>query len=334
MLTPLVVLWLGAPAELATHHADIASWASARGGRAVAPLEVATPRYDPGLAAEVEALLEQARTDATGSAALERAEAIVDAHPELPQAAWLLAERLVLEAQAAGDDGERVNELSRRAAALEGERARAAGAAPAVPSGVAGAAATSLQTNAARLTLTGLRPLDRLYVGGVRVDPETPVPKGRQHVQIVRGAATVWSAWVDAGPEQSDRMDPAVACSALDLAGVGGGGADALQPPPGILCPRWAVARRGLAGNTELATCERSRCGPWERPPHVTTASGAPSNDRSAEGRWPAWATWSLLGVGAAAATGLVLWQAGAFEQPAPSTEFVFTGPNAAAYRF
>jgi hypothetical protein len=40
------------------------------------------------------------------------------------------------------------------------------------------------------------------------------------------------------------------------------------------------------------------------------------------------------VGAGAAATTGVVLWQAGAFERAAPSTEFVFTGPSAAAYRF
>jgi hypothetical protein len=49
---------------------------------------------------------------------------------------------------------------------------------------------------------------------------------------------------------------------------------------------------------------------------------------------WPTWLTWSLLGAGAVAATGIVLWQTGAFEQPAPSTEFVFSGPDAAAYHF
>jgi hypothetical protein len=41
-----------------------------------------------------------------------------------------------------------------------------------------------------------------------------------------------------------------------------------------------------------------------------------------------------LVGAGALAATGLVLWQAGAFDRGDPSTEFVFTGPSASAYRF
>ena len=48
----------------------------------------------------------------------------------------------------------------------------------------------------------------------------------------------------------------------------------------------------------------------------------------------PAWLTWGALGLGAVASTALVLWQAGAFDRPAPATEFVFTGPSAASVRF
>ena len=44
--------------------------------------------------------------------------------------------------------------------------------------------------------------------------------------------------------------------------------------------------------------------------------------------------TWTLVGAGAAAAAGVVLWRAGAFDRTEPGTEFVFTGPSAAVYRF
>jgi hypothetical protein len=44
--------------------------------------------------------------------------------------------------------------------------------------------------------------------------------------------------------------------------------------------------------------------------------------------------TWSAIGLGAAAGTALLLWRTGAFENRTPATEFVFTGPSAAALRF
>jgi hypothetical protein len=340
MLSPLVVLWLGAAAELSAHRADIAAWGKARGVHAVAPEAAAGPGYDASLAEQVEALLEQARTEAPAAGVtspLERAEVILLTHPELPQAAWLFAERHRLEAHAAAARGgaaeqQRAGELAARANALEGLRAAAAGAAP-LPSDVAPVGAP--------LRLSGPRPLDQVYVDGLLASPDAVVAAGCHHVLLARGAATVTSVWVEATPgTETPLADPTRACSALDLAGLDAGTGSAPRPPPGVLCQRWAVARRSPLGGTELAPCQASRCGPWEPVRHplggapVAAAGGPPHAGAEPDAPWPAWLTWSLLGAGAAAATGVVLWQTGAFERPAPSTEFVFTGPNAAAYRF
>jgi hypothetical protein len=283
-------------------------------------------------------LLEQARTEAPATGMptpLERAEAILLGHPELPQAAWLFAERHRLEAHAAAHgsaaDQQRSRELTARADALEGFRATAAGATP-LSSDAAPAALP--------IRLGGPRPLDQVYVDGVLVGPEARVPAGRHHVLVARGAATVTSAWLETTPGSETALtDPTRACSTLDLAGLVAGPDASPVPSPGVLCERWAVARRSPLGGAELAMCQRSRCGPWEpgRAPLAgvpVAAQGAPQAQVDPGAPWPTWLTWSLLGAGAAAATGLVLWQTGAFERPAPRTEFVFTGQNAAAYRF
>ncbi|HTV18265.1 MAG TPA: hypothetical protein VMG12_06330, partial [Polyangiaceae bacterium] len=102
MLGVLVVLWLGTEPELAERRADVAAWASTRHWRAE-PLRPATVNDDAALVDQIEALLEEARAAAPAPGtppALERAEALLLEHPELPQAAWLLAERFAIEAHA------------------------------------------------------------------------------------------------------------------------------------------------------------------------------------------------------------------------------------------
>ena len=68
--------------------------------------------------------------------------------------------------------------------------------------------------------------------------------------------------------------------------------------------------------------------------PSTSAAVVASHSEPEDERPWPSWLTWTLVGVGAGAATGLVLWQAGAFERSEPGTEFVFTGPDAAGFAF
>jgi hypothetical protein len=53
------------------------------------------------------------------------------------------------------------------------------------------------------------------------------------------------------------------------------------------------------------------------------------------EGTWPKWATYTLLGVGALATTGVVLWQFGAFDSdPERRTIWEFQGLQNTAFHF
>jgi hypothetical protein len=102
-----------------------------------------------------------------------------------------------------------------------------------------------------------------------------------------------------------------------------------VRAPAGVGCGRWAVARPVAEGWIEIASCSGSSCGPlltWKR--HYGAVYSGPPQPPPAPG-FPAWATWTLVGVGAAALTAGVLWQSGAFDQPEPGgRRFVFVGPG------
>jgi hypothetical protein len=336
MFGAMVVLWLGSDAQLAERGADIEGWAHARQLHAEL-LRPSAESYDAALANEVESLLEEARTLPAASGtpdALERAETLLLEHPELPQAAWLLAERYAIEAHALAASDEataaRRAEFGRLALQLEGVRAVAAGATP-WPT-----------RDAAQPWVpapSGARPHDRVFIDAVALQTDgTPsrLAPGRHHVRVARGALPVWSGWITLQPGRVEKLpDPAPPCSALDLADVDAGSA-APMPALGVRCGRWAVARPSLRGGVDVAECAGSQCEAWQRAGVVQNDVAAGALDAMATARdgWPGWATWSLIGAGALAVTGVVLWQVGAFERDAPSTEFVFTGPSAAAYRF
>lgn len=338
----IVVLWLGTGPELAERSAEIDAWASRQKLHAE-PLRPAAPSYDAALVDELEALLEEARTTPStrgASPALERAEALLLEHPELPQAAWLLAERQAIEAGAlvaldAAAAARRL-ELGKTAARLEGVRAATAG----TPEPGPDAPAPSEPVTSAPVP-RGARPHDRVFIDGVEVSAEAGAPvtlaPGRHHALVARGTVSVWAGWLRLEPGHVVQLpDVGPACSAHDLADVGGG-SEAPGPAPGVRCERWAVARPSSAGGIDVAECAAARCGPWQHA-GVERFVGAlvvlPPAREPERGEWPGWATWSLVGAGALAATGLVLWQVGAFHGGSRETEFVFTGPSASAYHF
>jgi hypothetical protein len=328
MLPPLVVFWLAGPAGHGAAQV-VEQWAADRGYRPVAVLTAPQPAYDEALVREIETLLEEARSGAPGTlGSLARIDQLVLAHPELPQASFWMAERYALEAQArargASPDLDAEGQLGRRSSALEGERAAAAGAESALPTASAERAA---------LDLGGLRPGDELLLDGRQVAAGASVAPGSHHVQLFRAQRRVWAGWLELAATAPLRIaDPTPACSALDLWGTERGEHGPVAAA-GVSCGAWAVVH-ARPGELELSFCRGARCGPWEHRSvagEVGPSAGALASEQS---RLSPWVTWGALGLGAAASTLLVLWQAGVFERTPATTEFVFTGPTAAAFRF
>ncbi len=325
MYPALVVSWLASPvpAELPP---EVTRWAARRGFRAEMVQASADVAYAEEAALEIESLLEEARSSASGAAPLQRLDQLLEQHPELPQAAWWLAERHALARQSAesGRDPALAARLELRRAALEGPRAdTAVGVAP---------ARASAPPATAPLELSGLRPRDQLLLDGEQVNAGAPMLPGRHHAQLFRAGRRVWASWVELDSAELQIPEASAPCAELDLLGTEYA-ADAPRPAPGVACTAWAVAH-SRAGGLELALCRRDRCEPWQSlgsPARTAASAGAVAEPPE---ELPAWLTWGALGLGVAASTALVLWQAGAFDRSPPATEFVFTGPSAAAVRF
>ncbi len=274
------------------------------------------PAYDAGLADNLEAELEQARTalsaleEEAALPRLQKVEADLLAHPHLPQAAFLMAECLSLQAQAAaGHDASHAQALRAQRAALEGPRAVAFGEssseAPAV-------ARTVVQ-------IVGLATADELEVDGAWHSPAErhyELAPGLHHFRVLRGGHPVFATFSQVKADQTELTLAAsklVPCSAEDLSKVDLGLIVAGQPPPpGVTCQRWAVVRLE-PGGVGVAMCGRESCGAFVHWQRRKPAAFTPLVvDRS---RLPAWAGFAIAGATAAMATSLVLWQSGALDR-------------------
>lgn len=344
----LVLLWLGTSSARAAHQPDLDSWQRSRQLALEAPAadSPAGLRYDPALVGRVEKLLDDARIAAgsldekTALSRLSGVDRLLHTHPALPQAAWLMAERLQVEADIHdrhADGAAEARKLRRRARALEGRRARsytteaeaskAAGKHATKPKLAATPAPLAVQ----QVTATGLRHGDQLYLDGRLVSGRPLLAQGEHHARVVRRGRVVWAGWVRVAAKTT-RIDlpvPApVPCSRDDLAGARLEGAHVVVPA-GVRCRHWAVAVPAAhADGIRVATCSGSQCDPllgWQRgfggdftgPPQPATHHG-----------WPGWATYLLGGIGIAATAGFVMWRAGAFEQTTrPRTVWKYQAP-------
>lgn len=347
----LVLLWLGTSAARAAHQPDLDSWrrehrtslhAPAAGGRAGL-------RYDPALVGRVEKLLDEARI-AAGSldekAALARlttVDRLLHAHPELPQAAWLMAERLSIEADVydrRANGNAHAERLRQRARALEGRRALSyttateaheaehpqGGATPKAPA-TPPATAPALQ----RVTAEGLLPGDRLYLDARRVRGPIQLASGEHHARVVRRGRAVWAGWVRVAEGHAALRLPVPAPAACSLDDLGATRVHEahVEAPSDVRCRHWAVALPSAHGDgIRVAICDGSDCGPlldWHKDfGHDFTGPAQPATHRG----WPTWATYLLTGVGVAATAGIVMWQTGAFDQPGtPRTVWKYQAP-------
>jgi len=341
----LVLLWLGTSSARAARQPDLDSWQRAHqiAIEAPAPDASAGPGYDPALVRRLEKLLDEARIlagsldEKTALARLGSVDRLLHSHPELPQAAWLMAERLEIEADVLDrrvDGSPRAAELRWRARSLEGRRAesyttatetheakRGDAKAPPRPPPAARPAAPAPHA-VVRLAAEGLVHADRLYVDGRRVARRLALAPGEHHARVVRRGRAVWAGWfhVTAGDTALDLPVPApAACSLDDLGGVRLD-AGRVVVPSHVRCRHWAVALPSArADGVRVATCHGASCGPplvWRREFGGNFAGPAQPTDHH---RWPTWATYLLTGVGVAATAGIVMWRAGAFAQPGTS---------------
>jgi len=288
------------------------------------------PANDAPLVDQLESELEQARTalsaleESAASERLSRVEAQLLAHPHLPQAGFLMGECLALQAQAAREqEPARARALDAKRLALEGPRAAAFGDAAEPPGMSLGR----------QLELRGLGEQDELELDGQAFAPpvrQVTLAPGLHQARVWRGGRPIFATFTEVGSDQTSLelgVPKLVPCSAEDLESVPRT-PSAAKLPSGIACGHWAQVRPDRDG-IGVALCEQNRCGAFV---HWSRRAAAPFAPIAVErSRWPAWAGLAVAGATVALASGLVLWQSGAFDRGQPTTwEYAGLNPGRA----
>jgi hypothetical protein len=282
----------------------------------------------------VEDWLERARDALTAQDAagtdreLAAAEALLRVHPELPHAAWLMAE--VERVRAARfwhlqpADPEAADRAWARAEALDGGRLPSLGEHP-----------TGTEPRPARVAVD-LPPGESLRVDGIpRPDPFSSL-EGLHAVVVTWNDVPVWATWVDlpAGDSAWTPTAPAPPpCSVPDTrqATVVEGSVAAAH----VSCARWIAVTVGpRPGSLRVAVCAAAQCGEtveWAPTAFAATSvpwARIPSPAHGPRTRWPAWATWTLVGAGVAIAAGVAAATAasGTFSSAPSETRYVTGG--------
>jgi hypothetical protein len=101
---------------------------------------------------------------------------------------------------------------------------------------------------------------------------------------------------------------------------------------PAVRCGRWvaAIASQAEHHGLRVASCEAGACGPLVEWRVLSTEPwSAGSRERPAEATrsaWPAWATWTIAGVGVAGTVVGILAASGALKSAPNETRFVNGG--------
>ncbi len=347
---PAVVVWLGDAARPGAQRA-LDEWARARGVRLTTPDASETSRAQPSpleVADRVEREIARA-ADAVSALdadaaerALARAEQALRAAPELPQAPWLLAEVqrgwAARWARVEPRDEARARLAWQAAHALDGGRVAGVGetqtAAPvehALTLSLGGAPASAI----VRFDGVALQPSGR---SGGRTTFSTRAAPGTHHVAVELRGLYALAAWVNVPAPAASAPSPtppaasvalelgeAASCDAESLAGAAARDGR-VQVPAGASCPRWvAVVPLERPGAIAVAQCERDACGPlleWR----VRSSSTAALPPPPPHGKWPAWATWTLVGVGVAAAATTAVIASGALGERPVEQRFIAGG--------
>ncbi len=305
------IVWLGEAPEDAQATAVLTAWAHGHGVRLVPPTDDArkTLTVDLGVAATVEDWLDSARDALTARSgadvdrALAAAQSLLDAHPELPNAAWLMAEveraRAARSRRITPTDVEAAERAESRAYALDGGRLAGAGETQAI---MPPAATITVQMRAARE--------EQVWIDGTPATTLALESRAGPHAIVVTWeGAPIWSQWIEATPGAStlalSELD-APACSSADLEPAHFAEGDRVEAHL-AQCAHWVAAAPGLTrGTIRVATCQADQCTPladWHPAPLWSQPVLPEHKHRSG---WPAWATWGLVGTGAAVAAGVV----------------------------
>lgn len=323
----------------------VADWARARGLRLATSASEGSARsaarIDFAIADRLEKELDRAREaiaalDAdVAERALARADALLREHPELPQAAWLRAE--VHRGWAARwtrvepkDDG-RALLAAQEADALDGGRAPGIGEAtfPARPRTPATFVVQGAGSRAVVARLDGVE-LTGVAAEGNVVYSLDVVPAEHQ-VLVALDGDVVFSSWVAIAASAARTTIPIRVGDEGSCAAIAGVTRDGnTVRAPNVACERWVAAvpaeRRGAV---LVARCERSSCGPfleWRSESSLGAPNSGSEPPLARGAGWPAWATWTAIGVGAAVATTITLIATGVFESRPVEQRFVAGG--------
>lgn len=329
MIQELTLVWLSGT-SLSAHQAEIQAWSKTHQVVVRPAVATASPAYDPAVAEAIEVQLERGRTavamQQVDAAALEQTCQQIVQHPELPQAAWLLAEchRLNAVISAQSLDAVAAAQRQQAAEALEGPRAPVYSAEPIPLPAIERLPVVEIES-------VGPRVSDRVFLDGEPMSGRTLTTIGTHHVRVLRDDALLWAGWLEVAAQGGPLIVPLTVspCSSQDLSGATITGTRAVASG-GAQCAQWLVAQPQQDGTgIDLWQCQRDRCTgpqPWPVTQRTNSAADAGSS----------WYVWPLVGVGVALGTAAVLWQAGAFdgETEQPERPFTITGPNAAAPGF
>ena len=204
-LATLTLVWLGAQKPEGRAKVALDAWAESQGAKLEEPRSTPPENIEKSvtLAAQCDQALDRARDHSNSGDAeaarqtLRQLEQTLRDHPELLQAAWLMAERYRLEAQIAAHGTNPTAESSaddaqawdRRADILEGQRATAFGARP--------RATKAADSVTVTLAVHGARRYEVLW-DGVSATDRIASLAGEHHVVIRRGGRAAWSGWISA----------------------------------------------------------------------------------------------------------------------------------------
>jgi hypothetical protein len=329
MIQELTLVWLSGT-SLPAHQAEIQGWSKAHQVVVHPAAAAASPVYDPAIAEAIEVQLERGRTavamQQADAAALQQTCQQILQHPELPQAAWLLAECHRLNALISAQSADAVAAAQRQqaAAALEGPRAPVYSAEPIPLPAIE-------RLPVVEIECVGPRATDRIFIDGEPTGARTLTTVGTHHVRVTRDDTLLWAGWLEVAAQGGPLIVPLAVqpCSAQDLSGAAITGAGVVVPE-GARCLAWVLAQPQRDGTgIDLWQCQRDRCTGPQQWPVAQRHDSKPVAGGS-------WYVWPLVGVGVALGTAAVLWQAGAFDGDTEQAErpFTITGPNAAAPGF